>query len=33
MTQLRLRFAANQTSNAYVFVNRDTRAALTVEYE
>ncbi|MFE6128064.1 PHB depolymerase family esterase [Streptomyces sp. NPDC056437] len=33
VTHLRLRFAANQTSTAYVFVNKDTRATLTVEYE
>ncbi|MFJ6567477.1 PHB depolymerase family esterase [Streptomyces sp. NPDC091292] len=31
-TQLRLRFGADQTSAAYLFVNKDTPATLTVEY-
>ncbi|WP_418960714.1 poly(3-hydroxybutyrate) depolymerase [Streptomyces tritici] len=31
-TQLRLRFEQNQTAAAYLFVNRDTRATLTVVY-
>ncbi|MEV6654653.1 PHB depolymerase family esterase [Streptomyces sp. NPDC051219] len=32
LTQLRLRFESNQTSNAYLFVNKDNQATLTVEY-
>ncbi|MFF2847927.1 PHB depolymerase family esterase [Streptomyces sp. NPDC058001] len=31
-TQLRLRFGADQTAAAYLFVNKDTSATLTVEY-
>ncbi|MFD4240308.1 poly(3-hydroxybutyrate) depolymerase [Streptomyces sp. NPDC058525] len=31
-TQVRLRFEQNQPGTAYLFVNRDTRATLTVEY-
>ncbi|MDV5149486.1 hypothetical protein R1T08_36565 [Streptomyces sp. SBC-4] len=32
-TQVRLRFAQNQTATAYLFVNKDTQATLTVEYQ
>ncbi|MEU0395469.1 PHB depolymerase family esterase [Streptomyces sp. NPDC006208] len=32
-TQIRLRFEQNQTSPAYLFVNKDTQASLTVEYQ
>jgi poly(3-hydroxybutyrate) depolymerase len=32
VTQVRLRFAADQPATAYLFANRDTPAALTVEY-
>ncbi|MDI3418744.1 extracellular catalytic domain type 2 short-chain-length polyhydroxyalkanoate depolymerase [Streptomyces luteolus] len=32
-TQVRLRFEQNQTATAYLFVNKDTRATLTVEYQ
>ena len=32
-TQLRLRFEQNQAATAYLFLNRDTRATLTVAYE
>ncbi|MEU6759499.1 PHB depolymerase family esterase [Streptomyces sp. NPDC046685] len=31
-TQMRLRFELDQTATAYLFVNKDTQAALTVEY-
>ncbi|MGR4878260.1 poly(3-hydroxybutyrate) depolymerase [Streptomyces sp. LARHCF249] len=31
-TQVRLRFEQNQTATAYLFVNKDTQATLTVEY-
>ncbi|UQX00008.1 PHB depolymerase family esterase [Streptomyces sp. RerS4] len=31
-TQIRLRFERDQTTSAHLFVNRDTRATLTVEY-
>ncbi|MET9323399.1 PHB depolymerase family esterase [Streptomyces sp. NPDC003038] len=31
-TQIRLRFGQNQMSTAYLFVNRSTRATLTIEY-
>ncbi|MEU9304595.1 PHB depolymerase family esterase [Streptomyces sp. NPDC048269] len=31
-TQIRLRFEQNQTATAYLFVNKDTQATLTVEY-
>ncbi|WP_432173168.1 extracellular catalytic domain type 2 short-chain-length polyhydroxyalkanoate depolymerase [Streptomyces sp. Tue6028] len=32
-TQVRLRFESNPASTAYLFVNKDTRATLTVEYQ
>lgn len=32
VTQFRLRFEADQTTNAYLFLNRDESATLTVEY-
>ncbi|MCJ0872639.1 PHB depolymerase family esterase [Streptomyces sp. AP-93] len=32
-TQIRLRFEQNQTATAYLFVNKDTQATLTVDYQ
>lgn len=33
ITQVKLRFEVNQSSTAYVFLNKDTQATLTVEYK
>lgn len=33
ITQVKLRFEGNQSSTAYIFLNKDTQATLTVEYQ